>query len=104
MGRNSGDAWERRPGPPVPCRIMRLRGLRQPQYRLRVGDIRMFYDVTGTTVQIPAIVAKLEADSWLAPFGHDRRDLDGRTGHIVRSEEQTSEIQSHLNLVFLLLL
>jgi prevent-host-death family protein len=30
-------------------RIKRLRGLRQPQYRLRVGEIRIFYDVTGTT-------------------------------------------------------
>jgi mRNA interferase RelE/StbE len=49
-------------------RIKRLRGLRQPQYRLRVGDIRIFYDVTGPTVQILAIVAKLEADSWLAQF------------------------------------
>jgi mRNA-degrading endonuclease RelE of RelBE toxin-antitoxin system len=49
-------------------RIKRLRGLRQPQYRLRVGEIRIFYDVTGTTVQILAIVAKLEANSWLAQF------------------------------------
>ena len=49
-------------------RIMRLRGLRQPQYRLRVGEIRIFYDVTGTTVQILAIVARLEAESWLAQF------------------------------------
>jgi mRNA interferase RelE/StbE len=49
-------------------RIKRLRGLRQPQYRLRVGDVRVFYDVTETTVEILAIVAKLEADSWLAQF------------------------------------
>jgi mRNA-degrading endonuclease RelE of RelBE toxin-antitoxin system len=49
-------------------RIKRLRGLRQPQYRLRVGEIRIFYDVTGATVQVLAIVAKLEADSWLAQF------------------------------------
>jgi mRNA-degrading endonuclease RelE of RelBE toxin-antitoxin system len=49
-------------------RIKRLRGLRQPQFRLRVGDIRIFYDVTGPTVQILAIVAKLEANSWLAQF------------------------------------
>jgi len=49
-------------------RIKRLRGLRKPQYRLRVGDVRMFYDVTETTVEILAIVAKLEADSWLAQF------------------------------------
>ena len=51
-------------------RIKRLRGLRQPQYRLRVGDVRIFYDVTGTTVQVLAIVTKLEADSWLAQFGN----------------------------------
>jgi len=51
-------------------RIKRLRGLRQPQYRLRVGDIRIFYDVTGTTVHVLAIVTKLEADSWLAQFGN----------------------------------
>jgi mRNA interferase RelE/StbE len=50
--------------------IKRLRGLRQPQYRLRVGDIRIFYDVTGTTVHVLAIVTKLEADSWLAQFGN----------------------------------
>jgi len=50
--------------------IKRLRGLRQPQYRLRVGEVRIFYDVTGTTVQVLAIVTKLEADSWLAQFGN----------------------------------
>ena len=49
-------------------RIKRLRGLRKPQYRLRIGDVRIFYDVTETTVEILAIVAKLEADSWLAQF------------------------------------
>jgi mRNA interferase RelE/StbE len=51
-------------------RIKRLRGLRQPQYRLRVGEVRIFYDVTGTAVQILAIVAKSEADSWLAQFAN----------------------------------
>jgi mRNA interferase RelE/StbE len=49
-------------------RIKRLRGLSKPQYRLRVGEVRVFYDVTQTTVEILAIVAKLEADSWLAQF------------------------------------
>lgn len=28
-------------------RIKRLRDLAHPQYRLRVGEIRVFYDVTG---------------------------------------------------------
>jgi mRNA-degrading endonuclease RelE of RelBE toxin-antitoxin system len=46
-------------------RIKRLRGLSQPQYRLRVGEIRVFYDVTETQVQILAIVTKAEAQSWL---------------------------------------
>jgi mRNA-degrading endonuclease RelE of RelBE toxin-antitoxin system len=50
-------------------RIKRLRGLRQPQYRLRVGDIRVFYDVSGETVEILAIVMKSEADVWLTQFG-----------------------------------
>ena len=49
-------------------RVKRLRGLRKPQYRLRVGEVRIFYDVTETNVEVLAIVAKLEAVSWLAQF------------------------------------
>jgi len=49
-------------------RIKRLRGLRRPQYRVRVGEVRVFYDVSGTTVEVLAIVAKSEAESWLARF------------------------------------
>jgi mRNA interferase RelE/StbE len=52
------------------ARIKRLRGLRRPQYRLRVGDVRVFYDVIGTTVEVLAIVSKSEAESWLAQFGN----------------------------------
>ena len=51
-------------------RIKRLRGLRRPQYRLRVEEIRVFYDISGTTVEVLAIVAKSEAESWLAQFGN----------------------------------
>ena len=51
-------------------RIKRLRGLRRPRYRLRVGGIRVFYDLSGTTVEVLAIVAKSEAESWLAQFGN----------------------------------
>lgn len=50
-------------------RIKRLRGLSQPQYRLRVDDIRVFYDVVGNEVQILAVVPKMETKSWLAQFG-----------------------------------
>jgi mRNA-degrading endonuclease RelE of RelBE toxin-antitoxin system len=48
---------------------LELRGLRRPQYRLRVDDVRVFYDISGATVEILAIVAKSEAESWLAQFG-----------------------------------
>jgi mRNA-degrading endonuclease RelE of RelBE toxin-antitoxin system len=51
-------------------RIKRLRGLRRPQYRLRVGDIRAFYDISERTVEILAIVPKSEADAWLAQFAN----------------------------------
>lgn len=49
-------------------RIKRLRGLRRPQYRLRIGEVRVFYDISGATVEILAVVAKSEAESWLAQF------------------------------------
>jgi mRNA interferase RelE/StbE len=49
-------------------RIKRLQGLLRPQYRLHVGGVRVFYDVSGTTVEVLAIVAKSEAQSWLAQF------------------------------------
>jgi mRNA-degrading endonuclease RelE of RelBE toxin-antitoxin system len=50
-------------------RIKRLRGLRQPQFRLRVGDLRVFYDVTDQTVEIVAIVTKAQAEGWLGEKG-----------------------------------
>ena len=50
-------------------RIKRLRGLSQPQYRLRVGEVRVFYDVTSRAVEILAIVTKAEAARWLAEHG-----------------------------------
>jgi mRNA interferase RelE/StbE len=50
-------------------RIKRLRGLLRPQYRLRVDEVRVFYDVSDATVQILAIVSKSEAEEWLRKFG-----------------------------------
>ena len=50
-------------------RIKRLRGVSRPQFELRVGEHRVFYDVSEWTVEILAIVAKPEAESWLAQFG-----------------------------------
>jgi mRNA interferase RelE/StbE len=51
-------------------RIKRLRGLRRPQFRLRIGDVRVFYDVAGATVEVLAIVTKSEAEPWLAQFAN----------------------------------
>lgn len=51
-------------------RIKRLRGLRQPQYRLRVDDVRIFYDIRDDMVEVLAIVGKSEAATWLAQFGN----------------------------------
>jgi len=50
-------------------RVKRLRGLNQPQYRLRVDDIRVFYDVNQEAVEILAIVPKAEAVEWLERYG-----------------------------------
>ena len=50
-------------------RIKRLRGSTQPQYRLRVGEVRIFYDITVETVEILAIVTKAEAARWLIDRG-----------------------------------
>jgi prevent-host-death family protein len=50
-------------------RIKRLRGLSRPQYRLRVGDVRVFYDVTEGKVEILAIVPKRRTQEWLEKVG-----------------------------------
>jgi mRNA-degrading endonuclease RelE of RelBE toxin-antitoxin system len=50
-------------------RIKRLRGLSRPQYRLRVDEIRVFYDIRGNSVEILAIMQKSEVEKWLAQFG-----------------------------------
>jgi mRNA interferase RelE/StbE len=45
-------------------RIKKLRGVRRPEFRLRVGDIRVFYDVTESRVDVLAIVTKEGAGKW----------------------------------------
>lgn len=50
-------------------RIKRLRGLSKPQCRLRVDEVRVFYDVVGRTVEVLAVVARSEAESWLGRHG-----------------------------------
>ena len=50
-------------------RIKRLRDMETPQYRLRVGEIRVFYDIVGSEVQVLGIVPKVRASEWLARKG-----------------------------------
>jgi len=50
-------------------RIKRLRGISKPQYRLRVGEIRVFYDIGESQVEVLAIVPKSSASAWLAEQG-----------------------------------
>ena len=50
-------------------RIKRLRGMAKPQYRLRMGDVRIFYDVEEDQVVILGIVAKAHAAEWLRKRG-----------------------------------
>ena len=50
-------------------RIKRLRGVSRPQFRLRVDEIRVFYDVHKKTVYVLAVVPKSGADAWLREAG-----------------------------------
>ena len=50
-------------------RIKRLREMAHPEYRLRLDPYRVFYDVSGKTVVVLAIVPKSETAEWLATYG-----------------------------------
>ncbi len=58
-------------------RIKRLRDLKKPQYRLRIDNLRAFYDLSYTDygdgfVEVLRVREKSEALKWLTKFG--RRD------------------------------
>jgi hypothetical protein len=50
-------------------------GVSRLQYRLRVGEIRVFYDVTEDRVEILAVITKAQAEAWLEKEG--TRDQEG---------------------------
>ncbi len=58
--------------------IKRLRGTRKPQYRLRVGDVRVFYDVREDEVVVLAIVEKSRAAEWLEKTGEFDEESSAR--------------------------
>ena len=80
------DALERflrhQPAKVSKSRIKRLRGLARPQYRLRVDEIRVFYDVGDTVVEVLAIVDKPDAAAWL-----EREGVPDETDTTLGSEE-----------------
>ena len=53
-------------------RIKRLRGLSRPQYRLRVGEIRTYYDVSASTVEVLGIIEKDKSKQWLEKAGESQ--------------------------------
>jgi mRNA interferase RelE/StbE len=55
-------------------RIERLRESTHPQYRPRVDDLRVFYDIEGDEVQVLAIVEKADAAEWLREVGGSDED------------------------------
>ena len=50
-------------------RIKRLRGLRHPQYRLKIDDFRIFYDIAENRVEILSVILKSKAAEWLKKVG-----------------------------------
>ena len=62
---------EYRPKQESKSRIKRLRGLRQPQYRMRVDEMRVFYDVNDrmNRVEVLGLVDKANTPEWLELHG-----------------------------------
>jgi mRNA-degrading endonuclease RelE of RelBE toxin-antitoxin system len=46
-----------------------VRDLRHPQFRLRDGEMRVFYDVRGADVVVLAIMSKHKKVQWLEERG-----------------------------------
>ncbi|MCG3160226.1 MAG: hypothetical protein JMDDDDMK_01295 [Acidobacteria bacterium] len=50
-------------------RIKKLKDVKHPEYRLRVAEMRVFYDVDGSDVVVLAIMTKEKTDQWLEEHG-----------------------------------
>ena len=53
-------------------RIKKLQGISRPQYRLRVDEIRVFYDVVDAAVEVLVIIPKSKATEWLEEMGEKK--------------------------------
>lgn len=62
-------------------RIRRLRGLDSPQYRLRVGEFRVFYDVVGIGVHVMRVLSQADVAEYLREMGYEiQNGKRGATG------------------------
>jgi mRNA-degrading endonuclease RelE of RelBE toxin-antitoxin system len=61
-------------------RVKRLRGTSRPQYRLRIEDVRIFYDVTDEAVEVLAIVPRAQAAAWLKRHAESRKPAVRKNG------------------------
>jgi len=55
-------------------RIKRLRGIDSPQYRLRVGEFRVFYDVLRESVYVMRVMTKDSVALYLKEMGYEIED------------------------------
>lgn len=53
-------------------RIKKLQGISRPQVRLRVEEIRVFYDIVESAVEVLAIIPKSKATEWLEEMGEKK--------------------------------
>ncbi len=61
------------PGKTSRSRIKRLRGVSHPQYRIRIGELRVFYDISEDVVEVLAIVPKSAASEWLDTWSKEEQ-------------------------------
>ena len=65
-------------------RIKRLRGMIRPQYRLRVDELRVYFDVIAADVIVYGVIPKSRQDAWLLLHGltesEETDDEDDSTG------------------------
>jgi mRNA-degrading endonuclease RelE of RelBE toxin-antitoxin system len=59
------------PTRPSRSRIKKLRDRIKPRYRLRLGSLRIYYDVVQERVEILAIVEKSKSETWLTGEGEE---------------------------------
>jgi mRNA interferase RelE/StbE len=59
-------------------RVKRLVDIASPQFRLRVGEIRVYYDIVEAQVSVLAIVRTSASKEWLARYGES--DETNRSG------------------------